>query len=476
MDWMKLHSARRAVALAAALTASVAGALVGTTTATAATRTPVITLTKPAPVAVAPASAKGLAATVQPSFDYQTTARNLNANATITIDARKLANVAHVDFSSNCTVKNLVATCWEQFYAQNLTPGAGLGGVTQMTVSALKGVAPGTIGSYTVTGTADTAKIVGADGTVQVGGPAFNQTSLKNYTNLKVGTTVSEPVRFTNIGTRPAAGTEVLLMTSPGLDFTTHYSNCKYSTPSSSVVSAAAVCSIPGQVRVGETAALAAPVRVHVNSTAYYTFLDTVTAPLGDPNDNWIFTGRTWKQGTGGKLGLQVIAAGHSTSAPTGTVSLSQTGNGNYQVASLQARNTADFGVTGASARAAKGKTAKLTFRMTNHGPATIFYRSGDSLGVKVTIPPGTTVVGSSANCWPSVSSDPTVAAHGPYSCAASYLVPNGQVSTFTITVRMDKVIAHAKGSVAMDWSPQPGWRPPFDTNPRNDSAALTLN
>lgn len=475
---MKRHALRRrTAALAVVLAASATGALTGTTPATAATTTPVITLQAPLPAAVPAGVTKGIASTVQTSFVFRTTAPTVNTDATLTIDARKLAKVARVTFSQNCTVKALVATCSEFFSGQHLTPNTGLGGATYMNVSTLKGVPTGTTGTYTVTGTAAHAKIVGASGSVVVGGPALSQTLTKNYTGLKVGSTVSEAVRFSNIGTRPAAAATIILMTSPGLDFATHYANCKYSAATNTVTSGVALCTIPGQVRVGETAELSTPVHLHVNSAAYYTYLDTITAPASDPTLAWVVKGRTWKQGTGAKLGLHVITAGRVTSATASTVSLQQTGsNTDYQIASLQALNTANFGVSGATVTAAQGQTVKLTFRMANHGPATIFYRSGEPLGVKVTLPPGTTAVGSSANCSPSIVDDPAVKAHGPYSCSGSYLVPKSQEYTFTITLRVDTVIAHAKGKVAMDWSPNPTWRPAFDTVPSDDSRDLTVN
>jgi hypothetical protein len=475
---MKRHPLRRrTAALAVVLAASAAGALTGTVPATAATTTPVITLQAPLPAAVPAGVTKGIATTVQPSFDFRTTASSVDTDATLTIDARKLAKVAHVTFSQNCTVKASVATCSEFFSGQNLAPNFGLGTITHMDISTLKGVPTGTTGTYTVTGTAAHAKIVGASGSVVIGGPAFSQTLPKNYTNLTVGSTVSEAVRFSNIGTRPAAAATIILMTSPGLDFATHYANCKYSAATNTVTSGVALCTIPGSVRVGETAELSTPVQLRVNSTAYYTYLDTITAPAFDPAEGWVVKGRTWKQGTGATLGLHVITAGRITTATAGTVSLQQAGaNTKYQIASLQAHNTANFGVSGATVTAAQGQTAKLTFRMANHGPATIYYRSGNTLGVLVTLPPGTTAVGSSANCFPSTANDPAVQAHGPYSCSGSYLVPNSQEYTFTITLRVDTVIPHAKGKVAMDWSPNPTWRPAFDTVASDDSRDLTVN
>jgi hypothetical protein len=64
----------------------------------------------------------------------------------------------------------------------------------------------------------------------------------------------------------------------------------------------------------------------------------------------------------------------------------------------------------------------------------------------------------------------------GGNACSESYLVPAGRTAQFSLTVRVDQVVPGAQGSVAMAWSPDASWRPPFDPNAADDSAALTLN
>jgi hypothetical protein len=98
---------------------------------------------------------------------------------------------------------------------------------------------------------------------------------------------------------------------------------------------------------------------------------------------------------------------------------------------------------------------------------------------VWVTLPPGTTAVGHSANCAPWQEQNPTAKAHGPYVCRPSAIVlPKGQVTNFSLTLRVDAVATHAKGRVQVVWGPDPAHsqRPAFDPNSHNDSAALTLN
>jgi hypothetical protein len=474
---MHRHVLRRAAAFTTvALIAAAFSLLSGVTPAAADTTGPVITLRKPATVAVPTGAATGVAGTVQAALQFTTDASSVATQVTLTIDAQKLAQVADVTFSDNCTVTNSVATCQEYFYDDNPT-GGGLGGVTELTIAARPGVTPGAAASYTVTGTATAGTFVGGSGSVQIGGPAFDLAQPTQHTGLPVGSTVSEPVEFTNTGDRPAAAAQVLLMASPGLTFAQHFANCTYSSVPDDVSAEDALCTFAQPIQVGERAALATAVQLNVTSAAYYTYLDTLTAPKGDAFLQQMQAGRTWTQGTGSKLRLDVLDPGTPSTAPAGKVSLPfADGSNDYRITALQAANTADFSVSGATAQAAQGDTVQLDFSMTNTGPATIFYRSGEPIGVTVVPPPGTTIVGSSANCRPQTVDDPQTTAHGPYACSESYLVPAGRTAQFSLTVRVDQVVPGAQGSVAMAWSPDASWRPPFDPNAADDSAALTLN
>ncbi|MFE8947279.1 hypothetical protein [Streptomyces sp. NPDC007856] len=467
---------RRSLTGTAAVFMSAAGltaALLGAAPAGAATGQPVITLDAPEPVALPAAPA-----TADVSFDFQTKAKNLQAyDATLTVDARGLSKIAKVTFSDNCTAKGLVATCSEMFQSDS-SPTTHMGAETSLTLTPLKGAALGAVGTYKVSGHSAHAQIVGGTGRVEVGGPSFGLDKLTDHTGLKVGSTVSEPVRFTNVGNRPAKGVQAVLAASPGLDFADHYANCKYGYNGTIHF---AECYPKGAINLGETAALAAPVRLRVNSAALYTYLDTMTVPLGQPG--WPDgQGIRWTWGKGSTLKLKVIKAGRKSSVPAGSVSLPQTGDvTDYRITSLQAHNTADFGVSGASAQAGQGKNATLAFHLSAGGPATLYDRSGGE-GVPtvwVTFPPGTTAVGHSANCAPWQDHNPTAQAHGPYVCRPPGIVlPKGQVTDFSLTLRVDEVTTHAKGGVQLVWGPDPAnsHRPAFDPDSRNDSATLTLN
>lgn len=466
---MKHSPNRRALALTAAVGAAVGLALTGVAAVPAqADEQPVIALQPIAPIAVSPATLAGVSKAAMPSLSFTTTAKSLSTSATLTIDVRQLSEIADVTFSGNCTVVQHVASCGESFYYDDLSGVGTIGAGTQMTVRAKAGTPVGSSAGYTISGTADNAEIVGSQGTVEIGGPAYDQPQPTNLTGLAVGSTVNEPVRFANIGDRAADGTQVLLWASPGIGFAKHFANCEYSADGGPMVAEMALCTIPGQVLPGEKAALAPAVRLNVESTAYSTYLDSMIAPAGDPGIQQSAAGHQWTPGAGGQLTLRVITPGTANDAPSGVVSLSERGmHSNYRITSLQAANTADFSVTGASATAAEGDTVTLDLAMTNNGPATIFYRSGDIVAVAdIRLPPGTSPVGSSANCRQE---------SGGYTCSNQSIVSTaGTVTNFSLTVRVDQVIPGAQGSISMDWGP--AGQPAFDTNTSNDTAVLTVN
>jgi len=464
---MKHSSRRHAVVWAAALSAAAGLALTGVAPAQA-DDAPVLTLQQISPVAVSPATLTGVSKTAMPYLSFTTTAGSLSTGATLTIDTTQLATIANVTFSDNCTVVQHVASCSELFFYDDLNGVGSIGASTQMTVRAKAGAPAGASASYTVSGTADNATIVGGQGTVEIGGPAYDQTQPKNRTGVAVGSTVAEPVRFTNIGDRAADATQVMLWASPGVTFAKHYANCEYSDGHDPQITQVALCTIPGQVLPGERAALAPAVRLTVQSTAYYTYLDSMIAPAGDPGIQQSSAGYQWTQGTGGQLGLRIITPGTANDAPSGTVSLTERGShGDYRITSLLADNSADFSVTGASATGAQGDTVTMDFSMANNGPATIFYRSGDTIGVDVQLPPGTSGVGSSANCEQESSTS--------YHCTDGTIVsPAGSVTDFSVTLHVDQEVPGAQGSVAMGWGP--AGQPAFDTNTSDDTAVLALN
>ncbi|WP_042366214.1 hypothetical protein [Streptacidiphilus neutrinimicus] len=478
---MKRSVIRRATALGAAVAALTfglgAGAAEASTTATA---NPVVTLQQPYEAAL---PGKG---SVQVNWTWLANAKHVDASdVTLTIDARGLAKVAKVVFSGNCAVHGLVATCSESFQGDSTTVPQSIAGASQFVLSALPGAKPGATGGYKITGHSSAATIVGGGGQVTVGGPDFKLTSVsQDLGKQPLHSVVSEPVGFTNAGNRPANGSRVLFFASSGLTFATHYANCRYGHPGRAGGASVALCSFNGTLRVGEQVATAQPMRLRFTSRALFEQMQGVVGPRGDSATwDWITTpgsGYVWTQGKGAVLGLKVVKPGRATSAPAGTAQLANTYDHSF-ITGVTARNTADFGTTGFSAKAARGGRVTVKLTLTNHGPADLADYSGGgeaTPGLMITPPPGTTVVGTSASCAPYDSAKPQ---QGYYCGGSAYGQQSGTRLTFTLTLRVDTYVAGATGTVRVRYWPnvpngQNPYRVWYDPDPRNDTAAIRIN
>ncbi|WP_143094402.1 hypothetical protein [Streptacidiphilus jiangxiensis] len=461
-----IRTGRKAAVAAVVVATGALGLGVAAPAATAATQ-PTITLDRVAPLALALTGAQS------PQLNW-TFHRNLGfRNVDVKVDARGLAKVGKVAFSGECTAHGLVADCAEYWPVD----GTGMGGNAPFTVTPFKGVKLGTTGGYTVSGSAPGLVVKGGSGVVTVGGPAYNLAPLGQFKNEKVGAVVSQPITFGNVGDRPANGSDVALVLSPGLSFTQHYSNCRYRSDVQGGVRVedAAVCHFRDWMRIGEKVTFAQPVRTKVTPRAMWTYLDVQAAPAGSPSLAWATSSQPtsrWTQGRGPALGLKRLVVGKASSVPAGTAQLMSENQG-YGVESVTARNGADYGVTGSSAKAAAGHDVTMSFSVTNHGPAVLYDRSGGEATpyVKLTAPAGTTVVGG-PECGQGTDSA--------WYCSAglkAILSFPGDTYHFTVTFHVDTVVPQARGQVQLVWGGgAPSTTLPFDPNPKNNTAPLILN
>jgi hypothetical protein len=454
-----LTPTRRAGAAALAMLCAGGAALSTAAPAGAAVPTPVITLTTLAPTALTP----GEPAFLGPFIYSYSGSKPIDTPATVTIDFHGLAKVAKVTLQGNCTVKNSVATCKDTLQSVGRPSEHTAAVRTTLTLTPLKGAPLGAQGSFTIAGRAAGVRFANATSTATIGGPSFKLAPLSNRTGLRVGTTVAEPIQFTNVGDRPSAGSEVVFEVTPGLTFAQHFRNCAYGSMAGSGFTAA-VCRFGGTVRLGETLALAAPEALRVNSHALYTAMYAYVLPENAPVSRVVGPAFAWRSGAGPLLGLRVLAPGRATASPVGTVAT----NLNNLYVELDARNTADFGVWGAAAEGNIGSVVQVNVGIYNHGPADLANDSPPNL--QFSLPPGVTAVGIPAACG---LEDAAVA--GVYACgfgwSQSFDIPSGTRLGFTFSLRINKLIKHATGTVSL-WGPPM----PYDPNPKNNAAAVTIN
>ncbi|QMU68402.1 hypothetical protein [Streptacidiphilus sp. P02-A3a] len=456
----------RAAGLGLAAVTAAGAALTGAAAAHAAPApTPTLTETRLTPLALVPGSFDlgndGL-------FFTSNTARTVDAAATITIDLRGLAKVATPVIQGDCAVKNLVAVCTSKMISVSL-PSAHLASDTVgLGFTPLKGAPVGAQGSYTVSGTVAGYKLVGGTSTVTIGGPTLKVTSLPGQSGLRVGSTVNEPISFTNTGDRPSAGSEVLFELTPGLAFGQSYRNCEYTALGEGYT--AAVCRFGGTVALGEKLQLNAPLAVKVTPQALYTSVSAYALAENDPALSG-YIGSTpvvWHAGGGSALGLRVLSAGHRSSVPAGTVATFGNADQNGLVVGLQAKNTADFGVTGAKVAGRAGSDVTVNLGLANHGPATLVTDSPPNL--QFTLPPGVSAVRVPPTCGLADADVPGVYDCG-YGWGVVFTLPAGYQLDFPFVLRIDKVVKGAAGKVGLSGPPLP-----YDPNPRNNTAVVSVN
>ncbi|MFF3890891.1 hypothetical protein [Streptomyces sp. NPDC001914] len=127
--------------------------------------------------------------------------------------------------------------------------------------------------------------------------------------------------------------------------------------------------------------------------------------------------------------------------------------------------NTADYQVSGTELKGRVGDTVGVKVKFTNAGPAWVLSMP-DLVPTRtlIRIPAGTTVVEGLKYC--------DTPAAGTYSCnVGQYWVDEGQVNTYSFKLKINKAVAGAKGSVALNTGSRP-----YDVNKANDKADILLD
>jgi hypothetical protein len=384
----------------------------------------------------------------------------------VTIDTRGLTKFADVRFQGDCTVARGIATCRDTLESVGRAEDHSVAlRHASLTVIAKKGAALGDAGRYTVTAKAAGLRIVGGSGRVEVGGPALKVAPLVQRADLRVGSTVPLPVRFSDVGSRPAEGVQAGVLLSPGLTFARQYGNCDYGSDDQGFTEA--ICRFGHTMGLGETDDLSSAFAVHLDSRALRLEILAMAGPMAASLNQFPSHG-FWHRGSGGMLGLHVVVPPYVTNAPGGQVPLFGTVLGDSQFTRWSARNAADFGVLGAKASGWLGSVVPVTLGLRVNGPATLLADTTPIPFLRFTLLPGVTTVRVPAACWTDTTSART------YDCgfwgSSSFIVPAGDRASFTFGLRVDKLIRNAQGLALL------AGQHPFDPNPRNDQALVTLN
>lgn len=134
-----------------------------------------------------------------------------------------------------------------------------------------------------------------------------------------------------------------------------------------------------------------------------------------------------------------------------------------WRKTNVTAKSTADFQVTGAQLKGKVGDTVPLTVKFTNAGPGWVAGEPYTSVThVRIKMPAGTTVT--QASCQSQ--------GQGTYDCGTynSWVYADSE-TTYKFKLKIDKAVAGAKGSVALEKKSRP-----FDPVKSNDTADILLD
>ncbi|MGN5633181.1 hypothetical protein [Streptomyces sp. AC154] len=286
-------------------------------------------------------------------------------------------------------------------------------------------------------------------------GPGLALGKIGPIDGVKPGSELSLPGSFTNTGTAALDKVWMAWSVTLGLGFSQTPSNCSTQNlggademPQSFVM----VCEFdqpvsPGVVYAPEglklkvqDSALNDELAVRVSDSR----IETGTGEEGPPD-----------QGTG--PAVKLVERPDETPAAPGSTEPA------WGKTDVTAKSTADFQVTGARLKGKVGDTVPLTVKFTNAGPGWVAGEPYSSVThVHIKMPAGTTVTQASCKSL----------GQGTYDCGTpnSWVYPDSETS-YKFKLKIDKAVAGAKGSVALEKKSRP-----FDPVKSNDTADILLD
>ncbi|CAL9483538.1 hypothetical protein [Streptomyces sp. enrichment culture] len=377
-----------------------------------------------------------------------------NSGYRITIDATALKGFAKVGLPDSCAVDGLVAVCEES----SLYPGDVYNPSWDIRLDLLDTAEAGDHGKIEVTGEGEGLEFNEHTVDVLVGGPELLKKKLPaEPAGFRPGDTYDAPLGFRNVGSTPADGVVLRFTGSRGLSFPDSYDNCSYAEESKDDLIRyrhVALCTFEGEFLPGTAYELSEPVRVKTADFALGDIFGYSFDAVGAKEAGALRTGADHRQGSGRTLTLKPVKGGQSGDYTK------------YAEIDLPQQNTYDLDLTGARVAGEQGETVTVDVGLSNHGPAWLggLRSGGEPIGFSVRIPEGASVVDSP--CSPMNDESPSE-----YLCFADTPFLEDDARTFPFKLRIDKVVAGAKGKIAL-----PEYDNPWEGDPSNDTGWIVLN
>ncbi|MBM2618878.1 hypothetical protein JIG36_25290 [Actinoplanes sp. LDG1-06] len=287
------------------------------------------------------------------------------------------------------------------------------------------------------------------------------------------GDPIDAPLTVTNSGTLAAQGVGFISGNSYFLESRTQYSNCEYTD------GALNGCTFDQTLEPGTTYRLNLPFRVRADTLAPDVqaggWLWMTDAELADQRQ-WIRNGGYGQIGTPGRGGvLRLVPVATAKAGPP----QAQRGHAEESLkVQLTGRNSADVAAVGATASGRKGAVVTVPVSLVNHGPAAFDHTRGAGWpDARFYVPKGATAVRVPDSCFPMTAGGtidglrPGAPGSSRYSCDFSTVLKVGGTVKWEFGLRIDEVIAGARGAVAVG---APTWT--GELNPANNTAAVVLN
>ncbi|MGW3498867.1 hypothetical protein [Streptomyces sp. NPDC001020] len=274
---------------------------------------------------------------------------------------------------------------------------------------------------------------------------------IEPISGVKPGSTFDLPVTVANKGTGAAEKVWISYSVTRGLDFTEIPSNCwTQHVPSYDEMPErwTAVCAFDQAVELGVVYTPDRPLRVKALDRALN---DELRLRAGEYDPGADDNGTSPVAGTAPAVKLVERQPGDEGAARVVDVPVTSV-------------NSADYQVTGAALKGSVGETLPMKVEFANAGPAWVMAKVGERTArVMITPPAGTSVVKAPGFCK---------ARGRAYDCGMSQWALNeGGRQAYNFQLKIDKWVAHAKGSVALGTEARP-----FDPDKANDRADITLD
>jgi hypothetical protein len=303
-----------------------------------------------------------------------------------------------------------------------------------------------------VVSTAVAAPAYAADGTTLVAGAPLDLSAA-------VGGRFDVTLSVTNKGSTPVDGGAVYLATTAGFEAAEQFGNCTY------LSGQPRACTFDETLEPGKSYRIVLPYRVRADTYApgglsgQLQWLTKAEFAEVDADLGTAGSGATLPVQEGAKLGESPAGAWQY-------VSVSVTGD-----------NGSDLAAVGATVSGVVGEVVNAEVGVRNNGPATLDWTmSGTSPGlVVVTIPAGTSLVTVPEGCALATADDRTQPDGVQYVCETATLFRAGTTTTWTLPLKVNKVVAGATGSVEVNPACQ-CQRFNKDLDKSNDKATLVVN